>query len=69
MLSHLLDGEPSPPVGPDLVPWALSGFRRRLTKGGQALTVTFAAAVLTAGCAFYGLVVLLGFKKPLSIRT
>lgn len=35
----------------------------RLRKVGQALTVTFVAAVLVAGGVFYGLVVLLDFQE------
>lgn len=34
----------------------------RLWRVGQALAVTFVAAVVVAGCVFYGLVVLLGFR-------
>lgn len=35
----------------------------RLWKVGRALTLAFVAAVLVAGCIFYGLVVLLDFKE------
>ncbi|KPC87898.1 hypothetical protein ADL27_42030 [Streptomyces sp. NRRL F-6602] len=45
-------------------PRPTSGDRElRLWKVGRALTVTFVAAILVAGCVFYGLVFLLDFQE------
>jgi hypothetical protein len=44
VLSHLLDGEPSSPVGLTVCHWALSGFRiQARPKSGYELILAFMA--------------------------